>query len=117
MVSFFLLACNTFLTFSGTFSAYCEGQAKGTNAIRDLIKCLAKGIIPPSWKSAYVTTPNTTLGSWMTDLAARCASIEVYDKPSELKNGFWLGGMFAPEAFITATRQNTAQVECKFVVT
>ena len=57
-----------------------------------------------------------SLGEWVADLAARSRALAVKYEAG-LRNGaelmncsFWVGGMFTPEAFITATRQQTAQV-------
>lgn len=57
-----------------------------------------------------------SLGEWVADLAARSRALAgKYEaglrNGAELMNSsFWVGGMFTPEAFITATRQQTAQV-------
>ncbi len=96
------------------FSAYCKGDIKGTNDIRKLISSFSKGLIPSQWKNIYVITPDMTIGTWINDLAERCSVFSTYGNLSQgvlsKISSFWLGGMFTPEAFITATRQTTAQV-------
>jgi hypothetical protein len=60
------------------------------------------------------------LATWIADLGARARALSRYKpllvspSPSAAAVQFWVGGMFAPESFITATRQYSAQVlHCK----
>ena len=97
-------------------SAYCRGEIKATNLVRDLLSCFGKGVVPASWRSQSASS-QLTVGSWIADLAARIKALDRYGgllQKTSAGSGeecvFWLGGMFAPEAFVTATRQLTAQV-------
>jgi len=95
--------------------SYCDGRVKATNYSRSLLHSFSKGLVPIQWKQQYITAQNISVGAWITDLANRCEQLRDYtayfDQKSRIsvRIPFWLGGMFSPEAFITATRQNTAQ--------
>ena len=107
-------------------SAYCKGEAKATNVLRELLGSLRKGSVPARWRALYSSRSTLTLGEWVADLAARAkvlttrytAALAANNSSSSSTTGsselmkciFWVGGMFTPEAFITATRQQTAQV-------
>lgn len=96
--------------------AYCEGVKKSTNTIRHLFACFSKGKLPESWGACFSSPPGMAIGLWVSNLADRCASIGCNNHGGDVGSSalvapsYWLGGMFAPEAFITATRQLTAQV-------
>jgi len=93
----------------------CEGQRKQTNDLRSIIDNLVKGVIPKSW-NRYKVPPELTVIQWIVDLAERMKQLKNVSKVTntsgarELKNTkVWLGGLFMPEAFITASRQYVAQ--------
>jgi dynein heavy chain 1 len=107
-----------FLIFDVLFSAFCKGESKASNVVRSLIASITRGSVPPGWQSQYSVLKSMTVGSWMIDLAERSKAtlrhaqilgIGGAGKTSLLGATFWLGGMFSPEAFITASRQATAQ--------
>lgn len=104
-------------------SAYCKGEAKATNKLRELMLSLRKSTVPPLWRSQYATRMSLSLGEWVTDLISRTRALST-KYTAGLKNcvelmkcAFWVGGMFTPEAFVTATRQQTAQVKSFPLVT
>ena len=88
---------------------------------------LATGVVPPKWRAEYSTSTEITIGAWVADLAARTKALGRY-KPLLCSRGqaagekeeqvmrYWMGGMFAPHSFITATRQHSAQVGNSFSV-
>ena len=93
----------------------CEGNKKQTNYHRQLIKDLAKGLIPQNWKR-YTLPKNLIVQPWIVDFAERIRQMSIVTKQfaeqgsMALKNSVvWLGGLFTPEAYITATRQYVAQ--------
>ena len=93
----------------------CECNKKQTNYHRQLLKDLAKGLIPKDWRK-YTIPKNMVVGPWIVDFAERVKQMSNISKQfSEqglisLKNYVvWLGGLFTPEAYITATRQFVAQ--------
>jgi dynein heavy chain 1, cytosolic len=102
----------------------CDGNKKQTNHHRVLLKNLAKGIIPLHWGRYYKVPKNLTLLPWITDFSQRIgqlskiandfcssASSSTADAGVLLKKCVvWLGGLFTPEAYITATRQYVAQI-------
>ena len=77
------------------------------------------GIVPSHWIK-YKVLKNMTLLQWITDFKKRLDQIAAICRQSRggagesggsimgLKN-VWLGGLFSPEAYITATRQDVAQ--------
>lgn len=93
----------------------CEGNRKQTNDLRSLIETLVKGVIPKSWKR-YTVPKELTVINWIVDLAERMKQLQNISNITN-KNGtkelktlkVWLGGLFIPEAYITATRQFVAQ--------
>ncbi|TDL28876.1 dynein heavy chain protein 1 [Rickenella mellea] len=86
----------------------CEGTMKQTNHLRNLMSQLIKGTIPTHWRR-YKVTKAMALSEWVVDLARR---LEQLDKIASLDNlnhvEVWLGGLFFPEAYVTATRQAVA---------
>jgi dynein heavy chain 1 len=93
----------------------CETKMKQTNYLRNLISDLAKGIIPRSWKR-YTVPAGLTVLQWVVDFGERIKQLQTISK-QVLSEGshvlktvnVWLGGLFTPEAYITATRQFVAQ--------
>lgn len=64
--------------------------------------------MPQSWNR--YTTPQVTSIEWMNDFMERIKQLSrLADSNNLRKEELWLGGMFAPEAYITATRQLVAQ--------
>jgi dynein heavy chain 1 len=93
----------------------CLGEKKQTNHHRVLLAALAKSIIPKVWQR-YTIPHGTTVINWMIDFNERIKQLQLISQASQqggasaLKNlHLWLGGMFIPEAYITATRQYVAQ--------
>ncbi|KAG7158919.1 Dynein heavy chain, cytoplasmic-like [Homarus americanus] len=93
----------------------CKGEKKQTNYHRTMVSQLVKGIIPDQWK-AYTVPRGATVIQWVTDFSQRVRQLQEISQQvaqfgaTELKNvTVWLGGLFNPEAYITATRQCVAQ--------
>ncbi|KAM9149649.1 LOW QUALITY PROTEIN: cytoplasmic dynein 1 heavy chain 1-like [Pangshura tecta] len=93
----------------------CEGKKKQTNYLHTLINELVKGILPRSW-SHYTVPAGMTVIQWVSDFSERIKQLQNISQAAassgakELKNiHVWLGGLFVPEAYITATRQYVAQ--------
>lgn len=89
-----------------------NGTSKITNYYRSLVNSLAKGSVPDAWiKFPFLET--ISLNEWILDFSKRMkqlASIVEGVRNNDYKQaGVWLGGLFAPGAFITATRQSVAQ--------
>jgi dynein heavy chain 1 len=94
--------------------AVCEGKRKQTNYHRSLLAELNKGMLPSQWNK-YKVPSGWTVIQWVTDFSQR---IEQLDKVTAANASgvkalksmpVWLGGLFVPEAYITATRQYVAQ--------
>jgi dynein heavy chain 1 len=86
-----------------------RGELKLTNYLRSLMLDLSKGLIPKHWMS-YVVPESTSFGVWLVDLQQRVKQLQRIGGSSDLgKEPIWLGGLFNPEAFITATRQAAAR--------
>ncbi|ORZ40908.1 dynein heavy chain [Catenaria anguillulae PL171] len=88
----------------------CEGQLKQTNHLRSLMSALTKGLIPKEWL-VYKVPKAWGVRAWLDDLVHRLDQIRSLSALSNYQAGvpIWLGGLFMPEAFITATRQAFAQ--------
>ncbi|XP_065684969.1 cytoplasmic dynein 1 heavy chain 1 isoform X1 [Hydra vulgaris] len=93
----------------------CEGNSKQTNDLRNLIDTIVKGIIPKSW-NRFTFPEGLTVIQWVVDLSERMKQLQSISRVAnasgakELRNiKVWLGGLFIPEAYITATRQYIAQ--------
>jgi len=95
--------------------AITSSGKKQTNHHRALVQSLTKGIIPKNWLQ-YKVPPNTSVMAWVTDFSARVKQLGEVSRvvggggAAALKSlTVWIGGLFNPEAFITATRQCVAQ--------
>ncbi|CAG8531180.1 10166_t:CDS:10, partial [Acaulospora colombiana] len=87
----------------------CDGELKQTNHLRMLLNCLTKGIIPDHWKK-YKIPKTISLNHWIADFKSRLQQIEGITKEVDFSSvQVWLGGLFMPEAYVTATRQSVAQ--------
>ena len=91
----------------------CAGTVKQTNAIRSLMTDLVKGVVPRSWR-AYKVPDAITANQWIADFELRIEQLGHFARTAaeghDLRTArVWLGGLFVPEAFITATRQSVAQ--------
>merc|ERR1719188_502233 len=73
---------------------------------------LLRGIIPKSWNQ-YKISGDMTASLWVADFSRRIQQLErivgLVSSGALKSSSFWLGGLFTPEAFITATRQCVAQ--------
>jgi len=90
----------------------CEGRMKQTNHHRELLYMLNRGLLPKSWNQ-YKVPDGRTVIQWVTDFSRRIEQLR--DISSACSNSkslkglpVWLGGLFVPEAYITATRQFVA---------
>ncbi|KAF8592026.1 dynein heavy chain protein 1 [Ramaria rubella] len=86
----------------------CEGTLKQTNHLRTLMSHLTKGTIPDHWRR-YKVTRTTAVSQWIPNLGRRLAQLERIAQLDSLGDvEVWLGGLFYPEAYVTATRQAVA---------
>ncbi|KAH9046427.1 dynein heavy chain protein 1 [Lactarius hengduanensis] len=86
----------------------CEGQLKQTNHLRTLMSSLTKGTIPDHWRR-YKVKKAMSVTEWIPDFARRLDQLDSLAEVDNLANiEVWLGGLFFPEAYITATRQAVA---------
>jgi dynein heavy chain 1 len=93
----------------------CECNKKQTNYHRQLLKDLAKGFIPREWRK-YTIPKNMIVQPWIVDFAERVNQMAKISKqfaeqglPALRNCVVWLGGLFNPPGYITATRQFVAQ--------
>ena len=80
--------------------------------VRALVSALMKDAVPASWKIGLVQAAMGA-ASWVDDLGKRIGHLESVSKPGA-KSGadaspYWLGGLFNPDAFVTASRQHVAR--------
>lgn len=93
----------------------CQGEKKQTNYHRQMLSELVRGILPNSWRR-YTVPSGCTVIQWITDFSQRVQQLQKVSQlvsqagAKELQSfPVWLGGLFNPEAYITATRQCVAQ--------
>eukprot|EP00124_Ichthyophonus_hoferi_P001082 Ihof_evm1s50 gene=Ihof_evmTU1s50 len=88
----------------------CQGQKKQTNYLRTILGELSKGMIPKAWNQ-YNIASTVTLPAWVADFGDRVKQLgHIVANGGRLDSqSLWLGGLFVPEAYITATRQAIAQ--------
>ncbi|KRT84034.1 hypothetical protein AMK59_1732, partial [Oryctes borbonicus] len=93
----------------------CQGEKKQTNYHRTMLSELVRGIIPANWRR-YTVPRGCTVIQWITDFSNRVKQLQQVSQlvstygAKELQSfHVWLGGLFNPEAYITATRQCIAQ--------
>jgi dynein heavy chain 1, cytosolic len=66
------------------------------------------GTIPTHWRK-YKVYKTMSVSEWIPDFARRLAQLDNIASLDSLVNvEVWLGGLFFPEAYITATRQAVA---------
>jgi len=86
----------------------CQGDLKQTNHLRKLMSSLTKGTIPDHWRR-YKVNKAMAVSGWIVNFARRLAQLDNIATLDNLNNlEVWLGGLFFPEAYITATRQAVA---------
>ncbi|TFK57575.1 dynein heavy chain protein 1 [Heliocybe sulcata] len=86
----------------------CEGTLKQTNHLRNLLSSLTKGTIPDHWRR-YKVHKSMSVTEWIPNFARRLAQLNKIAGLDTLAGvEVWLGGLFFPEAYITATRQAVA---------
>ena len=89
-------------------AAACEGSAKSTNEVRQLIQDLTTDQVPKAWQRFAMAQVTAT--EYLADLVKRLEQLAVVATCSSLqKHRLWYGGLFFPEAFLTASRQAVAQ--------
>ncbi|RKP35106.1 dynein heavy chain domain-containing protein, partial [Dimargaris cristalligena] len=91
----------------------CAGTLKQTNHLRSLLDDFNKGTIPTHWQR-YKVPQTFTMTQWLGDFQQRLTQLgtiaQCVTAGGELDRlAIWFGGLFYPEAFITATRQAVAQ--------
>lgn len=107
----------------GDMIKVCQGELKQTNHLRTLMNDLTKGLrfcittmvadvltgtTPVHW-CRYKVPKALSVSGWVVDFARRLTQlnrIAGLDKLNDVE--VWLGGLFFPEAYITATRQAVA---------
>ncbi|QRW00298.1 cytoplasmic dynein 1 heavy chain 1 [Ceratobasidium sp. AG-Ba] len=86
----------------------CEGSLKQTNHLRNLLNHLTKATVPEHWRR-YKVKRGIAVSQWISNLAQRLAQLEDITKSQSYDHiSVWLGGLFFPEAYVTATRQAVA---------
>lgn len=67
------------------------------------------GEIPSSWRR-FAVPQQCNLSSWFTDLIRRWQQLDILASSKDVSiTPVWLGGLFYPEAYFTATRQIAAE--------
>ena len=86
----------------------CAQRAKRTTRTSALLACVEHDTLPDAWR-VYAVPAGTTLGAWLDEFGARLAQLGAVAGAAEpAAERVALGRMFAPGAFLTATRQAEA---------
>jgi hypothetical protein len=65
--------------------------------------------VPKGWRK-YAVPDSISVNGWLIDLAQRVAQLDNLTRSANFQSmQVWLGGLFFPEAFVTATRQAAAR--------
>jgi len=91
-----------------TLTAVAEGTQKQTNHVRALMSAINKALIPSTWRM-YSVAEGTSLSAWLVDFTKRIQQLQKIQEMREYGKCVWMGGLFNPEAFMTATRQAAAR--------
>lgn len=85
----------------------CKGERKSTNVLKSLAEDLHADVIPKRWRKYNIANISAT--EWVDDFTKRIEQLSHLSGSSDYgKRGLWFGGLFFPEAFMTATRQSVA---------
>ena len=91
-----------------TLKNVANGNQKQTNYIRSLMASINKALIPSSWR-IYSVSDSTSLSAWLVNFTKRIQQLQKIQETKEYGTKVWMGGLFNPEAFMTATRQSAAR--------
>ncbi len=85
-----------------------KGDLTMSEPMERLMHALAGDSVPPSWRNlAYPSL--RPLGSWLSNLLARCTQLTEWTADLGLPKVVWLSGLFNPQSFLTAVMQTTAR--------
>ncbi|KZV92126.1 dynein heavy chain protein 1 [Exidia glandulosa HHB12029] len=86
----------------------CQGTLKQTNHLRTLMSELTKETIPTHWRK-YKVRRVMAVSEWIPNFAQRLEQLEGISQLQSFAGiQVWLGRLFFPEAYVTATRQAVA---------
>jgi len=87
--------------------------SKGNKAVRSLVLALGLDDVPSEWKELHPRGKTSQgAGAWIGDTLRRVEHLQALllsqENGGRVGGGVWLGGLYYPEAFVTATRQVVA---------
>lgn len=86
----------------------CKGEIKATNDLRQLIQDMNQDAVPKQWNKFTIAPISVT--EWLQDFTKRVKQLEALHACPDFQDfELWFGGLFFPEAFLTASRQAVAQ--------
>jgi len=90
----------------------CAGEKKSSNYTKSITEPLCAEKVPEHWKK-YIVPAQMTATEWTTDFQRRVEQVHKLassgNQDSAIREGIWFGGLLAPEAYLIATQQATAQ--------
>ncbi|KAL8439825.1 hypothetical protein Efla_004351 [Eimeria flavescens] len=118
----------------GELLLVCKGERKITNSLRELATLISSSKVPLEWSQVYVSSQDLTVTEWLEDFNRRLTQLAIVGREfgtledldreaalallSRQRDGgeltqwrIWLGGLFFPSAYLTATRQAVAQAK------
>ena len=85
---------------------YCKGECKLSSCVKDLYDCIQVGGVPRGWLEMYESA--CVLGEkWIDDFCRRISQSKRLGGSGGGK--VWVGGLFNPVAWVTASRQHVAE--------
>eukprot|EP00466_Bigelowiella_natans_P012270 jgi/Bigna1/52380/estExt_Genewise1Plus.C_70193 len=92
---------------------YLDGNQSGSNRTREVLRMLGAEDRVPKWWDIQPRPTALSASNWMQDFINRVEGINEIAKtpPKEIgrKKPIWLGGLYSPEAFVAASRQEIAR--------
>merc|ERR1711871_1150067 len=86
----------------------CGGRAKTTNETRQLAQEINVDTLPKKWRKYPIDDMGAN--AWLADFERRVEQLrKIQGARSFHDDQIWFGGLFFPEAFLTATRQEKAE--------
>ncbi|KAL8455832.1 hypothetical protein Emag_000406 [Eimeria magna] len=118
----------------GELLLVCKGERKITNSLRELATLISSSKVPLEWSQVYVSSQELTVTEWLEDFNRRLTQLAIVgrefgaqdavnmdtamallshqrDEGDLTQSRIWLGGLFYPSAYLTATRQAVAQAK------
>ena len=96
----------------GEVFIYCMGGKKLTQRVKMLVDSISSGVTPKGWTELFEGGGNIVAEKWVDNFKMRIEQLKSFVEGGGRgleKMNFWVGGLFHPGSFVTATRQFIAR--------